>query len=172
MRAADLRGARRGRRFRTTRPDPAAVRPPDLVNRDFTAGRPNALWIVDFTYVATWSGMVFTAFVTDAFSRRIVGWRVAARMPTELPLDALEMALWTRERAGQEVDGVVHHSDAGVQGGFNWSSQHLDDGGVVRWRNADGRAPIERFGQRCGLRGDHRLGGRSNGSFGGASPGA
>ncbi len=110
-----LAGIRRGRQFVTTKADPAASRPADLVERDFTAGRPNALWIVDFTYVATWSGMVFTAFVTDVFSRRIVGWRTAPTMPTELPLDALEMALWTRTRAGQDVHGVVHHSDAGSQ---------------------------------------------------------
>lgn len=118
MRAAGLRGALRGRPVITTRPDPAATtaaRPPDLVDRDFTAQRPNQLWVVDFTYVPTWSGTMFTAFVTDVYSRRIVGWRTAERMPTELPLDALEMALWTRERAGQDVTGVVHHSDAGSQ---------------------------------------------------------
>jgi len=80
--------------------------------------------VVDFTYVPTWSGMAFTAFVTDVFSRRIVGWRTADRMPTELPLDALEMALWVRGRAGENVAGVMHHSDAGRQGGFNRSSQH------------------------------------------------
>ena len=107
MRADGLRGVRRGRRpFVTTRPDRPASRPPDLVKRDFTAARPNQLWVVDFTYVPTWSGMAFTAFVTDVFSRRIVGWRTAASMPTELPLDALEMALWTRARAGQAVDGA------------------------------------------------------------------
>jgi putative transposase len=125
MRAAGLQGVRRGRRVVTTRADRAAVRPSDLVARDFTATRPNALWVVDFTYVPTWSGMAFTAFVSDVFSRRIVGWRTAAAMPTELPLDALEMALWTRNRAGQTVDGLVHHSDAGAQGGLNRSSQHL-----------------------------------------------
>jgi putative transposase len=116
MRAEGLHGVVRGRQFVTTRPDPAAARPPDLVAREFTAARPNQLWVVDFTYVPTWSGMAFTAFVTDVYSRRIVGWRTAARMPTELPLDALEMALWTRARAGHEVDGVIHHSDAGSQG--------------------------------------------------------
>ncbi len=115
MRLAGLQGVRRGKQFVTTKSDPSALRPPDLVERDFTAARPNQLWIVDFTYVATCSGMVFTAFVTDVFSRRIVGWRTAPSMPTELPLDALEMALWTRARAGQDVDGVVHHSDAGAQ---------------------------------------------------------
>lgn len=115
MRAAGLQGAHRGRPFRTTRPDSAAVRPPDLVQRDFSASRPNALWLVDFTYVPTWAGMAFTAFVQDAYSRRIVGWRTAAAMPTELPLDALEMALWTGERAGEDVVGVIQHSDAGSQ---------------------------------------------------------
>jgi putative transposase len=135
MRQAGLQGARRGRRFVTTKPDRSAERPPDRVNRDFTADAPNRLWIVDFTYVATWSGMAFTAFVSDVFSRRIVGWRTSCSMPTELPLDALEMALWTRDRAGHtdpdgRLEGLIHHSDAGSQGGFNWSSQHLDRGGV------------------------------------------
>ena len=118
MRTASLRGARRGTKpFTTTRPDEQAVRPPDLVDRLFRARRPNKLWVVDFTYVATWSGMAFTAFVTDVFSRRIVGWRCHASMPTALPLDALEMALWTRERTGEDVDGLIHHSDAGSRPG-------------------------------------------------------
>jgi putative transposase len=115
MRADGLQEARRGKAFRTTRPDGQAVRPPDLVQREFRASRPNELWVVDFTYVPTWAGMAFTAFVTDVYSRRIVGWRTGASMPTELPLDAVEMALRTRERAGEEVGGVVHHSDAGSQ---------------------------------------------------------
>jgi putative transposase len=115
MRADGLAGVRRGRVFRTTRRDDAAARPPDLVKRDFSAAAPNRLWLVDFTYVPTWAGMAFTAFVTDAYSRRIVGWRTAASMPTDLPLDALEMALWTRERAGEDVTGVIQHSDAGSQ---------------------------------------------------------
>ena len=94
---AGLRGVRRGRPFVTTRPDPAAARPPDLVKRALPAPTARTrLWVVDFTYVPTWSGMAFTAFVTDVFSRRIVGWRTAPSMPTELPLDALEMALWIR----------------------------------------------------------------------------
>lgn len=115
MRQEGLQGAVRGRRLRTTIPDQAAARPADLVGRDFTAAAPNRLWCVDFTYVPTWSGMCFTAFVTDVYSRRIVGWRTHDRMPTELPLDALEMALWVRDRAGADVTGVVHHSDAGSQ---------------------------------------------------------
>jgi putative transposase len=119
MRSAGLQGARRGKKFITTRADRSAPRPPDLVQRDFTASEPNRLWVVDYTYVPTWSGMAFTAFVTDVFSRRIVGWRTAASMPTSLPLDALEMALWTREREGRteqgRLDGLIHHSDAGSQ---------------------------------------------------------
>jgi putative transposase len=136
MRRAGLRGARRGRRLVTTRPDPAAARPPDLVDRDFTATGPNQLWVVDFTYVPTWSGMAFTAFVSDVFSRRIIGWRTAASMPTSLPLDALEMALWTRARAGHTVggrlDGLVHHSDAGAQyTSIRYAARLLDAGAVA-----------------------------------------
>ena len=125
MRTAGLQGARRGRRFVTTRRDGSATRPPDLVKRKFSAEKPNKLWVVDFTYVPTWSGMVFTAFVSDVYSRRIVGWRTAASMPTSLPLDALEMALWTRQRQGHSsdgrLDGLVHHSDAGSQLRFRGS---------------------------------------------------
>lgn len=132
MRAAGLRGAVRGCRVVTTKAGKTASRPPDLVDRDFTAARPNQLWVVDFTYVPTWSGMAFTAFVTDVFSRRIVGWRTAASMPTELPLDALEMALWTRARAGQDVDGLVHHSDAGAQyTAIRYANRLLDAGALA-----------------------------------------
>lgn len=116
MREHGMRGVVRGqKKVVTTTADQTAARPADLVARNFTAEAPNRLWIVDFTYVPTWSGMVFTAFVTDVYSRRIVGWRTHHRMPTELPLDALEMALWVRGRAGADVTGVVHHSDAGSQ---------------------------------------------------------
>lgn len=96
-------------------PDPAAARPGDLVARQFTATAPNQLWVVDFGYVATWSGFAYAAFAIDVYSRMIVGWRVAATMVTDLPLDALEMALWHRARAEQPVTGLVHHSDAGAQ---------------------------------------------------------
>jgi putative transposase len=131
MRSAGLRGARRGRRFVTTRPDSAAARPPDRVHRNFSAERPNALWVVDFTYVPCWSGMRFTAFVSDVFSRRIVGWRTAATMPTELPLDALEMALWIRSRNGESVDGLIHHSDAGAQYTAIRYAERLTDAGAL-----------------------------------------
>jgi putative transposase len=135
MHTAGLRGVVRGAAVVTTTPDKAALRPPDLVDRDFTAVRPNRLWVVDFTYVPTWSGTVFTAFVCDAYSRRIVGWRTSASMPTELPLDALEMALWTRAVAGHTVDGrldgLIHHSDAGSQYTAIRYAQRLVDAGVL-----------------------------------------
>ena len=89
--------------------------PADLLARDFTAAAPNRRWVADITYVATWSGFAYAAFVTDLFSRRIVGWRVAATLRAELALDALEHALWQRGRDRQDVTGVVHHSDRGVQ---------------------------------------------------------
>jgi putative transposase len=111
MREQRLRGMRRGKQLITTRPDQEATRPPDHVQRCFHADRPNELWVVDLTYVPTWSGMAFTAFVTDVYSPRIVGWRTMNRMPTDLPLDALEMALWVRDRAGQDVTGAIQHSD-------------------------------------------------------------
>lgn len=108
-----LRGAVRGRRLRTTIPDGAADRPLDLVERDFTAERPNRLWVSDLTYVATWRGFVYVAFVIDAFSRRIVGWRVSNSLKSDLALDALEQAIWEREEAAR--DRLVHHSDRGGQ---------------------------------------------------------
>jgi putative transposase len=112
MRSHGLVGTRRGKAWRTTIPDLAAARPADLVNRTFAATAPNRLWVADFTYCSTWSGTAFTAFVIDVFSKRIVGWRTAATMGTDLPLDALEMALWSRKDA---VTDVVHHSDRGSQ---------------------------------------------------------
>jgi putative transposase len=137
MRQQGLSGIRRGKRLVTTRPHPegAVPRPPDLVEREFTATAPNQLWVVDFTYVPTWSGMGFTAFVTDVYSRRIVGWRTTNRMPTELPLDALEMALWVRDRAGEtaqgRLNGLIHHSDAGSQYTALRYSERLVDAGAL-----------------------------------------
>ncbi len=116
MRDLGLAGARRGRRVRTTWPDTAAARPADLVRRQFSPARPDRLWVADFTYVPTWAGMVYVAFVIDAYSRRVLGWRAAATMKTSLVLDALEQALWTRRRAGAaSLAGLVHHTDAGSQ---------------------------------------------------------
>jgi putative transposase len=112
MRAADIQGVSRKRRLRTTRPDPSAPRPADLVERDFSAKRPNELWVTDLTYVPTWSGVAYVCFIVDAFSRMIVGWRVAAHMRTDMVLDALEMARWSR---GTQLEGLRCHSDAGSQ---------------------------------------------------------
>jgi putative transposase len=111
MRAAGLRGVVRGRGVRTTIPDLLADRPQDLVARAFAAERPNQLWVADFTYVATWRGMVYVAFVIDVFSRRIVGWRASTSMRTDLALDALEQAVYDRETDR----ALVHHSDRGSQ---------------------------------------------------------
>ena len=111
MRRLGLRGAVRGKRYKTTVPDLAAARPLDLVERQFRATRPNQLWVADFTYVATWRGFVFVAFVIDVFARRIVGWRVSTSLKTELVLDALEQAVHDRA----DTDGLVHHSDRGCQ---------------------------------------------------------
>jgi putative transposase len=116
MRQAGLRGVRRGRRTRTTIPADRAGWPPDLVDRDFHAEAPNRLWVVDITYVPiTGGGFAYAAFVIDAFSRMITGWKVAGHMRTSLALDALEMAVSARLRAGQAVTGLVHHSDRGSQ---------------------------------------------------------
>jgi putative transposase len=114
MRANGIRGAkRRGKPWRTTIPDPDARRRPDLVNRDFTAAGPNELWVADFSYLRCWEGVVFFSFVIDVYSRKVVGWQFAAHMRTTLVLDALRMALSTRERV-EEVR-LTHHSDRGSQ---------------------------------------------------------
>jgi putative transposase len=107
-----LQGVRRGKPHRTTTPDLAAARPADLVERDFSATRPNQLWVADLTYVATWSGFVYVALVIDAFSRFIVGWQASRSLRTDMALDALEMAIWQRHGG---LDGLVHHSDRGSQ---------------------------------------------------------
>ncbi|MGH2879244.1 MAG: IS3 family transposase [Solirubrobacteraceae bacterium] len=114
MRAHGIQGAkRRGKPWRTTTPDPAARHRPDLVNRDFTASAPNELWVADFSYLRCWEGVVFFSFVIDVFSRKVVGWQFAGNMRTTLVLDALAMALSTRERV-EEVR-LIHHSDRGSQ---------------------------------------------------------
>lgn len=114
MRAMGLRGVVRGRAWvTTTQPDTTAARPADLVDRRFVATRPNQLWVADFTYVATWRGFVYVAFVIDVFARRIVGWRVSASLRTDFVLDALEQAVHDRCRAG--VTDLIHHSDRGTQ---------------------------------------------------------
>lgn len=126
-----LKGAIRGKRWRTTILDEQAQRAPDLVDRDFTASAPNRLWVADFTYVSTWSGVCYVAFVIDVFSRRIVGWKADTTMQTSLVLDTLEMALWARDHAGLPVgEGMIHHSDAGSQYTSFAFTQRLVDTGV------------------------------------------
>jgi len=122
MRRIGIQGARRGKTVRTTIPDTAVPCPRDHVNRQFKADRPNQLWVSDFTYVSTWQGWLYVAFVIDVFARRIVGWRVSSSMQTDFILDALEQALYDRQP--QQGEGLIHHSDRGSQGGFNRSSQH------------------------------------------------
>ncbi len=112
MRAEGIAGAVRTKRVRTTRRDDKAVRYPDLVKRDFTATAPNGLWVTDLTFVPTWAGIAYVCFIIDAFSRMIVGWRVASHMRTHMVLDALEMARWSR---GTHLGGLRCHSDAGSQ---------------------------------------------------------
>jgi len=112
MRSLDIEGVKRSKRVKTTRPDPAATRHPDLVRRDFTATAPNKLWVTDLTFVPTWAGVAYVCFIIDAYSRTIVGWRVASHMKTETVLDAIEMAGWSR---GKKLPGLRCHSDAGSQ---------------------------------------------------------
>ena len=168
MRQLGLRGIARAKGPKTTKPAPETDRPTDLVQRQFVASHPNELWVADLTYVRTFSGWVYVAFVLDVYSRMIVGWQVSTRLYTDLALDALSMGIWRREHSGQDLTGLTHHSDRGVQGGFNWSSQHLDSGGVPGWRQETGagrRAKrlrgcggsgvlIGRCGRRCAHRGD------------------
>ena len=123
-----IRGVQRTKKVRTTRPDPEAARPPDLVERDFTADAPNRLWVADLTHVATWSGVAYVCFITDAHSRRIVGWRAASNMRTQMVLDALEMARWSR---GVRLEGLVAHADAGSQFTSIRYGERLDEIGAV-----------------------------------------
>jgi putative transposase len=133
MRQHGIQGAkRRGKRWKTTTPDAQAARRPDLVERDFSASRPDELYVADFTYLRCWEGLGFLAFVIDVYSRRVVGWQLTGHMRASLVCDALRMAVCTRPR-GADV-ALVHHSDRGSQGGFTRSSQHL------QVRSCDGQA--------------------------------
>ena len=128
MRKMGLAGAVRGKTGRTTISDDAAPRPADLVDRDFSASRPNQLWVADLTYVATWSGFVYVAFIIDAYSRFIVGWQASRSLRTDLALDALEMAIWGR----RDLDGLVHHSDRGSQYlSIRYTERLAEAGGVT-----------------------------------------
>jgi putative transposase len=132
MRILGVKGVRRGKKIRTTIPAKDGRRAADLLDRDFTAPAPNRVWVADFSYVRTWLGFVYVAFIVDVFAQRIVAWHAATSKITELVMIPLRMALWQRSYEGHpaELGQLIHHSDAGSQGGFNWSSQHLDRGGV------------------------------------------
>ncbi len=124
-----LVGVVRGKTWRTTIPGQVESRPADLVERNFTASVPNRLWVADLTYVSTWSGVAYVAFVTDVFSRYLVGWKVATTLRAELALDALEMAIWARRAV--DLDGLIHHSDRGVQYLAIRYTERLADAGAV-----------------------------------------
>jgi putative transposase len=127
MREMGLQGAVRGRKFKTTVPDEAAYRPPDLVEREFAAKRPNELWVADLTYVATWNGFAYVAFVIDVFARMIVGWRASSSLRTDLALDALEQAIYSRP----DIEQLIHHSDRGVQYLSIRYTERLGEVGIV-----------------------------------------
>jgi putative transposase len=127
MRAAGLRGCVRGKKRRTTRRDPRAAPAPDLLRRDFVAGRPNRIWLADITYIPTREGFLYLAFILDTNSRKVVGWSMAPHMRTELVVDALEMAIWRR----RPVAGLVHHSDRGVQYTAISFGRRLEEVGIV-----------------------------------------
>ena len=153
MQDLGLRGVVRGRKVKTTVPDELLDRPLDRVNRQFNVVRPNALWVADLTYVATWRGFVYVAFVIDAFARRIVGWRVPNSLRTGLALDALEQALYDRQKS--DTEELIHHSDRGVQGEFKRSSQHLNEEDM-RWPYVDNRREGVLFDHQCARPADRR----------------
>src|SRR5690625_4142676 len=180
MKIAGITGIRRGKRTRTTTPATGEVaRHADYIERHWDLPwRPDQWWIADLTYVWTTAGFCYVSFVTDVFSRRILGWRVWTSMRTELVTSALNQALFIRRRTDATFTsrGLVHHSDAGSQGGFNWLSQHLDHGGGRRWlwltgvgrpvichrRCVVSGVLIGRFDRRCVPRGGRFLHGRCN----------
>ncbi|GAA2485369.1 hypothetical protein GCM10009858_24150 [Terrabacter carboxydivorans] len=131
MRQDGLAGAVRGKVKRTTIADPTAERARDLVGRDFNPAAPDRLWVADITYVSSWSGWVYVAFVIDAFARRILGWRTGTSMSTQLVLDALEQAVWTRQRAGSRMEAVVAHTDRGSQYTSTRYTERLAEAGIA-----------------------------------------
>ncbi|WP_327277927.1 IS3 family transposase [Streptomyces sp. NBC_01224] len=141
MRELGITGAIRGKKVITTIPAPAAPRAPDLVDRDFVASAPNRCWVADFTHIATFSGVVYVAFVVDTFSRRIVGWAASTSKQTQLAPDALDMGLWQRDREGRPpgTGNLVHHSNAGSQYTSFALAEHLAAAGIRR----AGRIPLQ-----------------------------
>ena len=164
MRANGWHGVTRAKKVRTTEADPEATRPPDLVDRQFAVPAPNILVVADFTYVRLSTGVfIYTAFVIDAFAGRIVGWECSASKHVGFVERAIRHAAASRDREGHPLTGnTIHHSDAGSQGGFNRSSQHLDSGGVVwQGRSMRSRAGFGGSGLltvRCGRRCARRVG--------------
>lgn len=128
MRLYGLQGVRRGKKYKTTTADEAAQGLPDLVSRNFRASRPNQLWVADLTYLRTWAGRCFLALVIDVYSRYIVGWALSTNLKTELPLEALEMAIWRRDT---DLRGLIHHSDHGSQYTSIRYTEHMDDAGIA-----------------------------------------
>ena len=129
MAQAGIRGATRAKTRFTTKADPSAPRAPDLVKRNFSASRPDELWVADFTYCSTWSGIVYVAFVIDVYSRRLVGWKAARSMTANLVVDALDMAAWTRRNTS--LEGLVCHTDAGSQYTSIAYTERLSDVGAT-----------------------------------------
>jgi len=182
MRANGWHGVTRTKKVRTTVADPQASRAADLVDRQFRVPAPNMLVVADFTYVRLVTGVfVYTAFVIDAFAGRIVGWECSASKHDRFVRSAIRQAAALRTAEGNPLSGnTIHHSDAGSQGGFNWSSQHLDRGGVAQWQRKTGRrrpamcprvrvgsgVRIGRCDRRCVRRGGPSPHGRCSGSFG------
>jgi putative transposase len=149
MRTAGLRGITRAKGPRTTVPGTGPDTRPDLVDREFTATGPDQLWVADITYCRTFSGWVYAAFVIDVYSRRVVGWQLSKSLRTDLALDALEMGIWTRRRAGRDLGGLIHHSDKGVQYVTVRYTQRLAEAGAVASVGSTGdsydNAPAEAF---------------------------
>ena len=131
MRREGLRGISRKKSPRTTLPGSPAKRPEDLVSRSFTADAPDCLWVADITYVRTFAGWVYASFVTDVFSRRVVGWQLSTSLRTDLALDALEMGIWSRTRQGRDLSRLIHHSDRGVQYVAIRYTERLAENGIV-----------------------------------------
>jgi putative transposase len=141
MRELGLAGARRGKQVRTTVPASDAPRPADLVQRQFSPAAPDRLWVAGFTYVPTWTGMVYVAFVIDAYWRRILGWRAARSMKTALVLDALEQALWTRRRDGAgDLPGLIHHTGGSMRPAVTFRPQNSRPPTTVRMPPSPGPA--------------------------------
>ena len=148
MRELGMSGARRGKAYKvTTRSDERQHRPDDLVERNFRAPAPNRLWVADLTYVKTHTGWVYAAFILDVYSRMVVGWQISNSLRSDLAIDALEMAIWNRTRSGQVLDGLVHHSDRGVQYLSIRYSERLAENDIVASVGSRGRQLRQRHGR-------------------------